>query len=124
MRQADVFVFPSIRELGAGAVIEAMACGLVCAVVDYGAPGSLVTPECGVRIPLTSKETLIENYAQALGDLATDRAKLTQMSKAAYTRAMDHFSWEAKARKTVEVYKWALGQRATMPSFDEIPEHD
>ncbi len=29
MREADAFVFPSVRELGAGVVIEAMACGCV-----------------------------------------------------------------------------------------------
>ena len=45
MREADIFVFPSIRELGAGAVVEAMACGLACLVVDYGAPGGLVAQE-------------------------------------------------------------------------------
>ena len=38
MRESDIFAFPSIRELGAGVVVEAMACGLACVVVNYGAP--------------------------------------------------------------------------------------
>ena len=51
MRRCDVFVFPSIRELGAGVVVEAMASGMVCMVTDYGAPGDLVAGGRGVRSP-------------------------------------------------------------------------
>ncbi|WP_438992224.1 glycosyltransferase, partial [Lentibacter sp.] len=32
MRSCDGFIFPSIRELGAGVIIEAMACGMHCLV--------------------------------------------------------------------------------------------
>ena len=37
MRRAGVFVFPSIRELGAGVVVEAMASAMTCVVANYGA---------------------------------------------------------------------------------------
>ena len=59
MRDADAFVFPSIRELGAGVVIEAMACGLVTIVTDYGAPGDLAANGRGVRVPLQPMEGLV-----------------------------------------------------------------
>ncbi len=51
MREADIFAFPSIRELGAGVVIEAMACGLPCVVVDYGGPGGLISEGRGIKVP-------------------------------------------------------------------------
>ena len=49
MRQAEIFAFPSIRELGAGVVVEAMACGMACVVVDYGGPGALIRPIAGLK---------------------------------------------------------------------------
>ena len=36
MRSADVMVFPSVRENGAGVVFEALACGAVPVVADFG----------------------------------------------------------------------------------------
>ena len=66
MREADIFAFPSIRELGAGAVIEAMACGLACVVVDYGAPGALIDTDRGVKVPLADMDELTNNFGRAL----------------------------------------------------------
>jgi glycosyltransferase involved in cell wall biosynthesis len=119
MRSADVFVFPSIRELGAGVVVEAMACGCVPAVVDYGAPGTLVTPQSGVRVPLGSKAELVERFARALEGLTGPASGRIRLGKAARERAESLFTWEAKARKTVEVYDWVTGRRADRPIFEE-----
>jgi len=121
MRKADVFVFPSIRELGAGVVVEAMACGLAPVVVDYGAPGPLVG-DCGIRIPLGYKDELITGYINALEALVNDPERRINYGKMAYKRALDHFSWDVKARKTLEVYKWILGERNIKPVFESAPE--
>ena len=122
MREADVFFFPSIRELGAGVVVEAMACGLPPAVVDYGAPGGLVREDCGVRVPIGDKAALAAAFGERLGSLAEDRELVERLGQAAHARAVSRFSWAAKARKTLEVYDWVLGRRRERPTFDSPPE--
>jgi glycosyltransferase involved in cell wall biosynthesis len=118
MREANIFVFPSIRELGAGAVVEAMACGLTCMVVDYGAPGGLVAPERGVRVPLGTKDELVTRFAAELAALVENPARVKALGTAARDYALRCYSWEAKAKKIVEIYRWVLHQQAEKPAFD------
>ncbi len=118
MREADVFVFPSIRELGAGVVIEAMACGCVPVVVAYGGPATLVNDETGVRVPLGSKEQIADAFRVALEGLAGDRPRIRRLARAAHARAIGRFSWDVKARKMIEIYEWVLGRRAIRPEFE------
>lgn len=117
MRNAHVLVFPSIRELGAGVVVEAMACGLACIVVDYGAPGALVGQDRGLAVPLAPKPELTLSVQHALEQLARDPALIDNLGRAAQTHALEFYSWDAKASKIVEVYEWVLGLRGEKPSF-------
>lgn len=118
MREADVFAFPSIRELGAGVVIEAMACGCVPVVANYGGPATLVTPETGCRVPMGSKADLVQSMRTEMEALTRDRPRLRSMARASYQRAIGKYSWDVKARKLIEVYEWVLGKRATAPQFE------
>ena len=118
MREADIFVFPSIRELGAGVVVEAMACGLACVVVDYGAPGRLVGSEYGVRVPLAGKDQLVAQFSTELAALVKDPARVRALGAAARDHALRSYTWDTKARQIVEVYQWVLRQRADKPAFD------
>jgi len=118
MRRADVFVFPSVRELGAGVVVEAMACGCVPVVVHYGGPAALVTEETGRRIPLGPKPELVSAFRRELEALTGDRPLIRRMSRAAHERALAHYSWDVKARKMLEVYDWVLGKRSARPEFE------
>jgi glycosyltransferase involved in cell wall biosynthesis len=116
MRGADVFAFPSIRELGAGVVIEAMACGLPCVVVDYGGPGALVSTAVGVKVRLGDKESLASQFAMELERLASAPEDRARLGEAAAHYALSEYSWDAKARKVLRAYNWALhgGQKPAL----------
>ncbi len=119
MREADIFAFPSIRELGAGAVIEAMACGLTCVVVDYGGCGGLVDADRGIKVPMGDTKSLVKAFTTALESLVQDPERVKSLGGAAYEHAISHYSWEAKAKKNVEIYEWVLGKQAEKPNFWE-----
>jgi glycosyltransferase involved in cell wall biosynthesis len=117
MRQADVFAFPSIRELGAGVVIEAMASGLACVVVDYGGPATLIQPDRGITIPLSHPAQLTDHFRQTLEDLAQQPDRVRQLGLAAYQHAIQYYTWQVKAEKMMQIYEWVLHRRPAKPNF-------
>lgn len=119
MREADIFIFPSIRELGAGVLVEAMACGLPCAVVDYGAPGTLVNADRGLKVPLGSKQDIIAAMTASLEQLVQSPQNIARLGSAAQNYVETYYTWDARARFTLEVYKWVLGQRQEKPAFPD-----
>jgi glycosyltransferase involved in cell wall biosynthesis len=105
MRASDVFVFPSIRELGAGVVIEAMACGLPCIAVDYGAPGDLVDESRGLKVQLAPLENLAVDFCKAMEHFVTHRDQISTLASAAVEYAFKDYTWHAKASRTVKHYQ-------------------
>jgi glycosyltransferase involved in cell wall biosynthesis len=116
-RRSSVFLFPSIREFGGGAVVEAMALGLVPIVVDYGGPGEIVTNDTGFRVPIGSRESIVESLAALLGELAERHHDLTELATNGLQRVQSLYTWERKAEQLNEVYAWVCGERAERPDF-------
>lgn len=108
-----ILLFPSIREFGGGAVLEAMALGLVPIVVNYGGPGELVDRQTGIRIPLTDRGGIIRDMRQVLEQIAADPARLRPMAQAGRAKVMREFTWQAKATRIIGIWREVLaGQRA------------
>lgn len=105
MRAADAFVFPSIRELGAGVVIEAMASGPVCIVADYGAPGDLVANGRGVALPLQPLEALTKSLQAAMEGCVNDPEAHAALADKAEAYATSYFEWDTKAEYTADIYR-------------------
>jgi glycosyltransferase involved in cell wall biosynthesis len=123
LARADVMTFPSVRELGGAAVLEAMAAGVVPIVVKYGGPGELVSPDCGFPLPLAERGVIVAALRQVLERVAAEPEQLAAMSACGVERAFGEFSWPAKARQMVEVYRWVLRRRADKPAMALQP-HD
>ena len=116
LRSADVFVFPSVRDNGAGVVFEALATGSVPLVVDFGGPGDIVYPEVGCKVPLTNETDVVAQIEKALVELATNRDLLERLRQKGMFYARERLTWEAKAQDTSRVLCWALG-RGPKPDF-------
>lgn len=116
MQEADVFVFPSIRDSGAGVIAEAMMAGLTVVAVNYGPGGHLIDDDSGIRVPLGSRQDHIAGFEQAMERLAADGSLRQRLSRAARSRAETLLTWAAKGEKFREIYDWVLGQRADKPS--------
>ncbi len=111
--KADIFCFPSIREFGGAVVMEAMACGLPCIVVNNGGVAEYVTDETGFKIDPVSRDYLVAEVADKLKLLVEDEELRDRMSIKAVERAQD-FEWSAKGKKMVEVYQQLSEQKCVL----------
>lgn len=102
--QSDIFCFPSIREFGGAVVLEAMACGLPCVVVNNGGIGEYVTEQTGFRVDPLSRDFIIETFVNHIQRLVEDPQLLQRMSSNASEHARQ-FEWSRKASYVVREYQ-------------------
>jgi len=110
LRAADVMVFPSVRDFGAGVVFEALATGAVPVVADFGGPGDIVHPEVGFKVPLTNEADFVAQMEKILTELAHDRDRLERLRRQGMTYARECLTWDAKAEATTRVLRWVVRQ--------------
>ena len=118
MRSADVFVFPSVRDFGGGVVFEALACGAIPVVADFGGPGDIVHPEVGYKVPLTNEDDLVVQMEKVLAELVHNRSVLERLRKQGMSYARERLTWDAKAQDTTRVLQWVLRRE---PKPDLLP---
>ncbi len=117
MQHADLLTFPSVHEFGGAVVLEGMAAGIVPVVVDYGGPAELVSAKSGCLLPLAEREAIVASLRATLDSIVADPAQLAEKSRLAVERAFGLFTWPAKARQTLQVYRWALGEAPAKPDM-------
>ena len=116
LRESQMLLFPSFREFGGAVVLEAMALGVVPMVIDYGGPAELVTTQSGYLLPMADRQTMVTQIRSNVERVIENPSQLTSRSAAAMARVDRCFTWQAKARQTMQVYRWVLGQ-ADRPDF-------
>ncbi len=90
-RRADILLFPSLRDSGGMAVLEAMAHGLPVICTDLGGPPCVVNRDCGrvVRTAGRSASQIAGGFADALREVISDPVLFTQLSRSARRRACE-----------------------------------
>lgn len=109
LRRSRILGFPSIREFGGGAVIEAMALGLVPVVVGYGGPADIVTERTGIKVPMGPRSEIVRALSAAFETLTNEPKRIDELGEAARRRVLEHFTWSAKAQRSLGVYDWVRG---------------
>jgi len=116
---ATTFVCPSVYEPLGIVNLEAMACeaavvgtatGGIPEVVDDGVTGRLVPidqVQDGTGTP-RDEERFVADLAATLTEVTSDPVTAREMGRAGRRRAEEHFSWDAIADRTIEVYRTVL----------------
>ncbi|GAA4698315.1 glycogen synthase [Nocardioides conyzicola] len=116
---ATVFACPSIYEPLGIVNLEAMACETaVVATATGGIPEVVVQGETGRLVPILQAtdgtgtpldpEQYVADFAEALIAVVSDPTRAAEMGRAGRVRAIESFSWDAIAERTVEVYRSVL----------------
>jgi starch synthase len=119
LTHSTVFVCPSVYEPMGIVNLEAMACETaVVATATGGIPEVVVDGVTGLLVPLLQApdgtgtpldpDRFVADLAAALDTVLADPARAAAMGKAGRQRAVDHFSWDAIAQRTLEVYRGVL----------------
>ena len=106
---ADLFLYPSLKDAGAWVVFEAMACGLPVICFDYAGPGEIVTDCCGIKIAPGHPEQAVAGFAAALLCLAKESGLRKILGDGARKR-LAQFVWEKKGDCIAELYARAAGE--------------
>lgn len=105
LRTSDVFVLPSLHEVGGIVLLEAMAVGLPVIATQWGGPAIHVTDKTGIRVPPDSKEGFVNGLAQAMLKLAAAPELRQQMGEAGQRRVRGNlYDWNQKTDRLLEIY--------------------
>ncbi|MFT3786971.1 MAG: glycosyltransferase family 4 protein [Tepidisphaeraceae bacterium] len=108
MRQADVFVLPSLHECGGAVALEAMACGTPVIAMNWGGPADYIDPSCGVLIEPMSQDAVVDGLAREMARLGGDRELLIRMAHAGRAKVERLFDWDRKLDRMLEIYRSVL----------------
>jgi len=117
---ATVFCCPSVYEPFGIINLEAMACETAVVASAVGGIKEVVVPEeTGLLVPLTLKPGTFDpldparfsaDLAAAINRVAGDPALQKRFGQAGRRRVEEHFSWEAIAHRTLELYRSLVEQ--------------
>jgi len=93
---SDIFIFPSLKEGGTWALMEAMAMGLPVVCVNWAGMAVETTPETAIQIPVSSPKTMEREMGAAISLLINNRSEREKMGQSARQRIRDVFNWDAK----------------------------
>lgn len=106
-RQADAFLFTSIRDSFGAVVLEAMAFGVPVVVPDHQGVGTFVPESAGIKVPVTTYRQTARAYAQAIDLLAQNPELRLRLAQGAWRYAQQE-RWDRRVERMLGVYEEVL----------------
>jgi glycosyltransferase involved in cell wall biosynthesis len=111
MREADVYVMPSLRECGGLALLEAMALGLPIVATNWMGPAEYLDESCAILVDPSSERGFVDGFTAAMRTLAADAALRRTLGEGARKRVRSgYFDWEKKVARVVEILEEVAGR--------------
>jgi glycosyltransferase involved in cell wall biosynthesis len=108
LRGARALVLPSLYECGGAVVLEAMASAVPVIATRWGGPADYLDEDCGILVDPTSREVLIDGFRAAIEQLARSPDLRRKLGEHGRRRAPEHFDWNAKVDRMLEIYAEAV----------------
>ncbi len=103
--QADVFVFPSMRDTSGAVVLEAMAMALPIVTFDHQGAAIMVADDCGIKVRPIHQKQAITDLAKGIATLLSDPKLRINLGRAGRRRVEEHFDWSRKAERILGIYE-------------------
>ena len=102
-KRGHVMVITSLLDLTSTVSLEALSLGLPVICLDHCGFADVVTPDCGIKIPVTTPKQVSIDIARAIESLWNDETYRRRLCAGAIKRAAD-FSWNKKMEVLNSVY--------------------
>jgi glycosyltransferase involved in cell wall biosynthesis len=114
LRECDVFVLPSLHEVGGIVLLEAMAVGLPVVCTDWGGPASHVSNDAGIKVKPQTPQQFVQGLAEAMSKLADSPEIRRQMGEAGRKRVRENlYDWNQKADRLLQIYAELIDARGS-----------
>lgn len=107
MQEADLFLFSSVNEDTSTVVLEAVSNNLPTLCFDCCGMATVIDSTVGIKIPLTTPEQSVKDFAEKIDYLYHHREELQRMSEGCKAKQIA-LSWDSKAQQMVKIYKDAI----------------
>ncbi|MFA7288285.1 MAG: glycosyltransferase [Melioribacteraceae bacterium] len=98
MQNSDVLIHTSIKEATSAVILESLTYGLPVICHDAFGMATAINEKCGIKIPLSSPQTSINGFSDAIQKLVNNRSLLSALSNGAKIRSQE-LSWENMAKR-------------------------
>lgn len=96
IEHSDIFIFPSLKEGGTWALMEAMAIGLPVVCLDWAGMAVETTPDTAIQIPISHPGKMEKDFGHAISLLINSPQFRKHIGQAARKRVKEVFNWNAK----------------------------
>lgn len=103
MSGCHLMIISSLKDLTSTVIIEALSQGLPVVCLDHCGFSDVITSACGIKIPVTDMNGVVQGMADAIALIANDEELRRRMAAAALVRAAD-YGWDNKARQLTAIY--------------------
>ena len=110
LRNATGLLLPSVYECGGAVVLEAMACAIPVIALAWGGPLDYVDESCGILVPASNPDSIVDGFAEAASRLAADATLRTRLGSAGRRRVELLFDWNRKIERVLEIYDQTIGE--------------
>jgi glycosyltransferase involved in cell wall biosynthesis len=122
MRHVDCLVLPSLHECGGAVVLEAMSTGKAVIATAWGGPIDYIDESCGILVPPTDREAVIQGFADAMSRLASSAATRRQMGMSGRDKVIRLYDWEVKIDQILKLYERVRDSKAPVARFSDSGE--